>query len=100
MKSFIAFVLFLTVLPAALAQYPKMISLTVTKITRTDIAFESCDNCGMLTTIEAHSATANFILTCQSFMPIGHAENNSVCAQMETGVYPARRINPELISFW
>jgi hypothetical protein len=61
---------------------------------------DNCDNCGTITTIEGHTDTANLVMSCESFMPIGHPENNSVCAQMEFGVYRARRISAELISFW
>jgi hypothetical protein len=52
--------------PVAGAQYPKTITLTVTKITRVQKETPACDNCATITTVEAHTATANVVLVCES----------------------------------
>jgi hypothetical protein len=83
-----------------LAQYPKPITLTVTKITRERKPTPACDNCGYVTTIEAHSTTASFILVCESRIFPKHPQNNSVCAQLETGAYEVRMLEADLITFW
>ena len=99
-KLLLAVLIALTVVPAAAAQYPKTITLTVTKISRTEKPTQLCDNCARLTTVEAHTATANFVLTCEATMYPDHSENNTVCTQFETGVYLATMLSPEVISFW
>lgn len=100
MKYLLAVLLALTIVPAAVAQYPKTITLTVTKISRTERATPACDNCATLTTIEAHTATANFVMTCEATVFPDHSENNTVCAQLETGVYQATMLRPEVVTFW
>lgn len=82
------------------AQYPKNITLTVTKITRTEKDSPACNNCATITTIEAHTATANFVLVCESNIYADHSENNTACSQFETGTYQAKMLSPALISFW
>ncbi len=99
MRSFLLAILSLTP-TIVLAQYPKPITLTVTKITRERKPTPVCDNCGYVTTIEAHSATASFILVCESRIFPEHPQNNSVCAQFETGVHEARMLEADLITFW
>jgi hypothetical protein len=86
--------------PVASAQYPKTITLTVTKITRVEKETPACGNCATTTTVEAHTATANFILVCESNLFPEHMENNSVCSQFETGTYQARMLGPEVVTFW
>ena len=86
--------------PIANAQYPKPISLTVTKITRVEKESPACANCTLITTVEAHTATAGFVLVCESNSYPEHPENNSVCSQFETGTYQARMLSPEVITFW
>jgi len=99
MKLLLTVILCLTPL-SAFAQYPKTISLTVTKITRAEKETSACGNCGKITTIEAYSATAKFVLVCESNDFPEHSENNTVCTQFETGVYQARMFSPDVISFW
>ena len=84
----------------AFAQYPKTITLTVTKISRIPKDTPNCDGCATVTTVEAHTAAANFVMTCESTLFVDHPENNLVCSQFETGVYQARMLSPEVISFW
>jgi hypothetical protein len=99
MKLFLA--VFLCFAPiSAFAQYPKTIALTVTKITRVEKDTPACGNCATITTLEAHTATANFVLVCQSNFYPEHAENDTVCSQLETGAYQARMLSPEVITFW
>ena len=99
MKLLLAVILWLTPL-SAFAQYPKTMTLTVTKITRVEKDTPACNNCATITTIEAHTATANFVLVCESNLFPEHLENNTVCSQFETGVYQSRMLSPEVISFW
>jgi len=82
------------------AEYPKPITLIVTKITRERRPTGECGTCGYLTTVEAHSPTARFTLVCESYWVPRRPENNSVCAQFETGVHEAQRLEADLISFW
>ena len=60
----------------------------------------ACDNCRTITTVEAHTATANFVPVCESNLYPEHMENNSVCTQFETGTYQAKMLGPEVITFW
>ncbi|MHB8503026.1 MAG: hypothetical protein ACYDCG_11405 [Candidatus Acidiferrales bacterium] len=53
-----------------------------------------------MTTIEAHTAAAKFILTFEATIYPEHTENNMVCSQFETGAYQARMLSPKVISFW
>ncbi|SRR5258708_4746086 len=99
MKLLLAVILCLVPLSAS-AQYPKTITLTVTKIMRAEKETPACSNCGKITTIEAYSPTAKFVLVCESNDFPEHTENDTVCAQFETGVYQARMLSPEVISFW
>src|SRR5580700_9554220 len=96
----IAAAVLVTLAPTALAQYPKTITLTVTKISRIPKDTETCIGCTTVTTVEAHTSTANFVLTCEATLVIEHPENNTVCAQFETGAYQARMLSPEVINFW
>jgi hypothetical protein len=82
------------------SEYPKPITLTVTKITRARKPTAACDNCGYVTTVEAYSATASFILVCESHMFPDKPKNNTVCTQFETGAHEARLLEADLISFW
>jgi hypothetical protein len=99
MKLLLAVILCLTPL-SAFAQYPKTMTLTVTKITRAEKETPACANCGEITTVEAHTATANFVMVCESNLFPEHSENDTVCSQFETGVYQARMLSPEVITFW
>ena len=98
MKLLLAALLLTVCLPVAQAQYPKTISLTVTKITRTPKDTADCTGC-TVTTVEAHTAAANFVLVREATDFIGHTENNLVCTQFETGTYPARMLSPEVVDF-
>jgi hypothetical protein len=100
MKLLAAAVLLTCLASAAQAQYPKTISLTITKITRTQKNTAACDNCATITTLEVHTETANLILTCEADLYPEHSENNSYCAQFEPGTYKARRLSPEVVSFF
>ena len=100
MKFILAVVLALIVVPLAAAQYPKTITLTVTRIERNQKPFASCDNCTTVMTVEAHSNTTNYVLICESSLIVDHPENDSTCARFETGVYQARRLSPEALTFW
>lgn len=82
------------------AEYPKTITLTVTKITREQKPSAACDNCRSVTTVEAHNSTASFIMVCESLFFPKHPENSSVCAQFETGVHEVRKLDADLVSFW
>jgi hypothetical protein len=101
MKYLLAATLALTLTPIAAAQYPKTITLTVTRITRTQTDNPpSCDNCLLtVTTVEAHTDTANFVLTCEAFLFAYHPENTKVCVQFEPGTYEAIILTPEVIDF-
>jgi hypothetical protein len=100
MKVLSAVLLLSACVPSVYAQYPKTITLTVTKITRTPKDTPDCIGCSTVTRVEAHTRTANFELSCESTLYPGHEENNSVCSQFETGEYVARMLSPEVISFW
>lgn len=82
------------------AQYPKQITLTVTKITRTSEFFSDCLNCIHITTVEAHTATAQFLLICKAYTYPSKPKRNSVCAKFETGTYVAKMWEPDEVSFW
>ncbi len=93
--------LILCLMPISIsAQYSRTITLTVTKITRKRTATPACENCGYVTTVEAHTAKANFVLVCESHVFPNRMKNNTVCAQFETGVYEVRMLEPDLITFW
>jgi|GEM_PF-6287659 len=96
----LAALLALTFVPVAASQYPKTITLTVTKISRSPKDTANCEGCTTVTTIEAHTAAAKFILTFEATIYPEHTENNMVCSQFETGAYQARMLSPKVISFW
>jgi hypothetical protein len=99
MKLLLCLILCLPPIPSS-AQSSKTITLTVTKVTRKRTATPACDNCGYVTTVEAHTGTANFVLVCESHVFPDRMKNNTVCAQFETGVYEVRRLEPDWIIFW
>ncbi len=99
MKLLLCIIACLLPIPSS-AQNLKTMNLTVTKITRKQIATPACNNCGLTTTVEAHTATANFVLVCESHTFPDHMKNNTVCSQLETGVYEVRRPDPDWIIFW
>jgi hypothetical protein len=101
MKYLLAAILALGVaLSSTAQQYPRTVTLTVTRVTRTEKATPDCDNCISETTAEAHSATTNFVLTCKATDYLQKPENSTVCAQLETGSYEAIRVAPDWFSFW
>ena len=100
MRCLLAVILALTAVPFAAAQYPKTLTQTVTRITRTKKTSPACDNCSTEIKVEAHTTEVNFVLTCTEEVFPDHPENNFVCAQFETGIYQATRVGPKLISFW
>ena len=82
------------------SEYPKQITLTVTKVTRERKPSSGCDTCGFVVTVEAHNATASFILVCKSYWVPSRPKNNSACAQFGTGMHEAKMLAADLISFW
>ena len=100
MKYLLAATLAFTLTPIAAAQYPKTITLTVTRITRIqkDLPGADCDNCVTVTSVEAHTATANFVITCEATLFTNG--NSTLCASFEIGSYEVARLSPEVISFW
>jgi hypothetical protein len=99
MKILLAVLLLAFCVPVAHAQYPKTLTLTVTKITRTPKDTADCTECTTITTVEAHTATANFVLVCEARTFAGQMENNLVCTQFETGIYQAKMLSPEVVDF-
>jgi hypothetical protein len=85
---------------SAQAQYPRPLTLYVTRITRTLKAAPNCDNCVTGITLEAHTATVNFVLVCDANTFPNLPESRRICAQMELGTYEATRISVDSISFW
>ena len=99
MKLLILMIACLIPIPSS-SQSQKTISLTVTKITRKQTDTPACENCGSITTVEAHTPTANFILVCEAHRFPDRPKNNTFCPQFNTGVHEVRMIEPDLISFW
>src|SRR5271169_2847271 len=99
MAILLALLLLAFCVPVAHAQYPKTLTLTVTKITRTPKDTGGCTGCTTVTTVEAHTATGNFVLVCEATIFSGHMENNLVCTQFETGIYQAKMLSPEVVDF-
>jgi hypothetical protein len=99
MKYLLAAVFALTFISVAAAQYPKTITLTVTRITRTSKATPTCDNCTTVTNVEAHTDTANFVLTCEATLTPGQPNATSYCVQFETGIHQAMLVSPSFLEF-
>jgi hypothetical protein len=100
MRYLLAVFLALTTTTYASAQYPKTITLTVTRITRVDKATPACNNCATEITVEAHTATVNFVLSCTENMYPQSPENRTMCAHFETGQYQVVMPSPEIVNFW
>jgi hypothetical protein len=102
MRYLLAVLLALTAAPFALTQqYPKTITLTVTRITRVQKPTPSCDNCATEITVEAHTATANFVLSCVEGISLSNTDAKlAVCAHFEVGEYQAVMPTPEVVNLW
>jgi hypothetical protein len=101
MRYLLAVLLALTAAPFTLAQYPKTITLTVTRITRVQKPTSNCDNCATEITVEAHTATANFVLSCTEGISLSTTDNKpAICAHFEVGQYQAVMPTPDVVNLW
>jgi len=93
-------VMFALALPCVVsAQYPKTLTLTVTRVTRMAKTDPETNTFITELKVEAHTATANLVLECESreSAPPGAQLN---CADIEIGSYEARRLSPSVVSLW
>jgi hypothetical protein len=101
MRYLLSVLLALSAAPFALAQYPKTITLTVTRITRAQKPTPNCDNCATEITVEAHTATANFVLSCTEGISLSTTDTKpAICAHFEVGQYQAVMPTPDVVNLW
>ena len=99
MRYFLAVLFDITLICSVAAQYSKTMSLVVTKITRTLKPGLNCEDSYTVLTLEAHSTSATFVLTCSEATYPNDSENREVCADFEPGTYDVRMLSPRVISF-
>lgn len=99
MRHLLAAVLALTFVSVTTAQYPKTLTLTVTRITRTQKDTPTCAGCTTVTKVEAHTATTNYELTCEATTVVETPSLSTYCVQFETGVYAVPMTAPNSVFF-
>jgi hypothetical protein len=73
--------------------------MTVTRVTRTQKTEPEGASVTHLK-VEVHTATANFVLECESIIfPSPNADVLN-CADLEPGTYEARMLSPAVVSLW